>query len=459
MNDHSPTDSHTIRIPPLPPAIQTSILSHLLPPQLPLPQHLLAKSLLQRHLYLPPSPDDLDSFLSPIPEVGVCELLERLVGTGWRVRRVRYGCDGESILAKVEIGEEGVNLHESEVEYPHGSVGTEGIGPGTMSGGVDVLFEWEEGKDGRGWCYLSCTSHKGPESTSTLEWTSDPTSIRNPNITSDTPSSEMVSPQKQEQELDSGDVKAPEGYWTGFSPPSSPSLRPEGGGEGEGEGEDDYWASYDKAYTPAASGRATPMPTPGPSRQHSYTKADRSVPHPEEGTSNNNHIDPKNEAGDSRTLANHDQGVSHENGDHTQIESETEMETLLHSRMRMKIASLLKRLWRKYLPTSDPEYRALTFLSLARSITISITKQNDTQSHGHGGDDTEGIKENFEILYEIYQVLNPKQEGVQIQDGFYRMVEASLAPNGEAGRQEDGNGRGFGVGDRQDSSAQLNYWE
>jgi hypothetical protein len=51
----------------------------------------------------------------------------------------------------------------------------------------------------------------------------------------------------------------------------------------------------------------------------------------------------------------------------------------------------------------------------------------------------------MEMLYEVYQVIKEDTEG------FYRLVEKSLTSPDSLD--------GFGIGNRQDSSAQLNYWE
>ena len=202
--------------PPLPPGIQTTILSHLLPPNIPLPQQLLSKSLLQRHLYLPPSPDDIDAWLNPAPTPGIAELLERLTGTGWIVSGVTYAFDGEHYLARVKVVEDGRGEDEGE--------------------GVDVVFEFEagsgagggeadqvnggqgEGQEGRGWTYHSIHNGQTGNAISNLSWTTD---IQNINtIEEHSGESEDVDGARLGEESHD----APAGYWAGFSPPTSPQL-------------------------------------------------------------------------------------------------------------------------------------------------------------------------------------------------------------------------------------------
>lgn len=394
MNGSSgPQDGVAVTIPPLPPGVQATILSHLLPPAVPLPQQLLSKSLLQRHLYLPPSPDDVDGWLAPLPENGLSGKLERLAGVGWRVDSVQYGGDGESVLARMGVVEDG----------QHGARGER----------VDVLFEWEGGKDGRGWTYLSTGVAPG------LEWRTDPSHLasqRADTMTTEHTNGTHVDPTAPPPESDS----APEGYWSGFSPPTSPLPSHDGGPE-TGTGEDDYWASYGKAYTPA--GGVTPA------IQRSPTVSSTALP-------------PDHTKDDLET-------TPPDRPAQTQAQDDA---SLLRSRMEMKIASILRRLWLAYEPTSDPEHRALTFLSLARSVRAG--------GGGGGGlgngsvSDDSGLRGQLETLSEIYGVL--EKDPQVAADGFYRLVEGSLTGGG--GRPE-GWGWGFGPEDRQDSSAQLNYWE
>jgi len=392
--------------PPLPPGIQTTILSHLLPPNIPLPQQLLSKSLLQRHLYLPPSPDDIDAWLNPAPTPGIAELLERLTGTGWIVSGVTYAFDGEHYLARVKVIEDGRGEDEGE--------------------GVDVVFEFEagsgagggvadqnyggqgEGQEGRGWTYHSIHNGRTGSAISNLSWTTD---IQNINtIAEHSGESEDVDGARLGEESHD----APAGYWAGFSPPASPRM--DADGETLPQGEDDYWASYGKSFTP---GGVTPAVQQSPAM--SRTQTSEQVPRIP-NTSTNTNADP--DAGQKTPPAGEKDG-------------------LLRSRMEMKIASLLRKLWISHLPSSDPELRALTFLSLARAIQ----QPSDTTRIPIGGaGDTEGTKGKMEVLYEVYEVIEDGDK-----EGFMRLVEKSLTSPGSMG--------GFGVASRQDSSAQLNYWE
>jgi hypothetical protein len=383
--------------PPLPPGIQTTILSHLLPPNIPLPQQLLSKSLLQRHLYLPPSPDDIDAWLNPAPTPGIAELLERLTGTGWRVSSVDYGFDGEHYLARVKVVEDGRQAGEGEE--------------------VDVVFEFEAGgerdeadqssggQEGRGWTYHSVHNGRSGSAISNINWTTDVQNINT--IEEHSGESEEVNG------LGSGEENndAPAGYWAGFSPPASPRMNADG--DTLPQGEDDYWASYGKSFTP---GGVTPAVQQSPAISRTQTR--ENVPRASSTLTTNTDTKPS-------------------------PAPTGEKDGLLRSRMEMKIASLLRKLWVSHLPSSDPELRALTFLSLARAIQ----QPSDTTRIPIGGaGDTEGTKGKMEVLYEVYEVIEDGDK-----DGFMRLVEKSLTSPGSMG--------GFGVASRQDSSAQLNYWE
>jgi hypothetical protein len=225
------------------------------------------------------------------------------------------------------------------------------------------------------------------------------------------PVDEPSGTEANEISLNEDSTDAPAGYWAGFSPPTSPRMDEDGNQLPQGE--DDYWASYGKSFTP---GGVTPAVQQSPAASRRQTMD--LTAHPEEE-------EESNIKSTSRT-------PPQENGD-----------GLLRSRMEMKIASLLRKLWISYLPSSDPELRALTFLSLARAVQ---SPSSDRLPINSGADD-EGTRGKMEVLYEVYEVI---QDGDQ--EGFMRLVEKSLtAPGGSMG--------GFGVANRQDSSAQLNYWE
>ena len=412
---------------------------------------------------------------------------------------VRYANDGESILSRLRIREDG--------RLPIGDGGDGGDGDsGDRGEGVDVVFEWEAGVDGRGWTYLSC----GDSGLGNLEWTSDPSQIPNP-INHDTdpstiqqqhpntngngngnphgdggPNGNRETGMGSGMEMEGGG-EAPAGYWTGFSPPTSPSLNSgtDPDHHGMGDGEDDYWASYGKIYTPGGTPSATPggvtpaiQSTPGPSRRNSSTNLHHQVLS-SHLAKNVNDLASKSTPGPTQS---HSQPQSHSQSQSQSQTSSTSTYTtggdgddtgskLLRSRISMKIASLLKRIWTSYLPGSDMESRALTFLSLARQVQSKSSKpvsngngNGNGNGYGYGGvvsrqdeaGDGDGVRERLEILYEIYEVMDPKSED---GEGFYRLVEGCLTTKpGEA--QGGGEGeRGFGMGNRQDSSAQLNYWE
>jgi hypothetical protein len=255
---------------------------------------------------------------------------------------------------------------------------------------------------------------------SNVSWALNP-SLVNPPTSSDPSIEHSESP--NEINLNDQPTSAPQGYWAGFSPPTSPRMDEDGNHLPQGE--DDYWASYGKSFTP---GGVTPAVQQSPGVSRRSTQADVGV---EENTSPRKgskglglgRIPEKN------PNSNSEQGNGHGEG-------------LLRSRIEMKIASTLRKLWIAYLPSSDPEVRALTFLSLGRAVQSS---GSSISPPGGEGEDHEGTKGKMEMLYEVYQVVEEDTEG------FYRLVEKSLTSPGSLD--------GFGIGNRQDSSAQLNYWE
>ena len=309
--------------PPLPPQLITTILSHLLPPCPPLPPSLIAKPLLDRLTFLPPDMDDLDDrdgWFSPYHRQGshpppqrqqqdrhhhqsmrstqsgqfsqqptdfgsnpISERLERLE-RDYTLRSVVYTFDGESFLAKIDISP------------GSSSSGGGGGGPNdddeAVSGGVEVLFSYEQGGKGRGWVYhatkLSIPSSSS-SSSSAASWTADFKSIRipvdpttagqnpqsstdrshhtrpinDPNLPSEPSASDLrnvfgastdhggpvIDGSAHGRNVDSTeqnvvDLSAPEGYWAGFTPPPAPDLSLPNEHEDTDAGEDAYWAMY-----------------------------------------------------------------------------------------------------------------------------------------------------------------------------------------------------------------------
>jgi hypothetical protein len=414
-------------LPPLAAVVQTTILSHLLPPNIPLPQELLAKSLLQRHLYLPPPLDDIDAWLNPVPAPGIAQLLENLAGIGWRVLDVGYGHDGEVYLARVKVVEEGRGEGEGqEVDVVFELDG--GI-PAVAEGGSGQSEENGSGaKEGRGWVYHSIYDGRQGHSMSSITWVNNPSQVQvqlQAEDQSDQPS--FSDHDNHTTNLNDDPTSAPQGYWAGFSPPTSPRM--DENGNHIPQGEDDYWASYGKSFTP---GGVTPAVQRSPAASRRPTQ---DLISPKKGSSAGN---------DNKVATGLGLGANEavEKGQSTNALSGGD--GILRSRIEMKIASTLRKLWVAYLPSSDPELRALTFLSLGRAVQDPNSNLVPTGV----GEDKEGTKGKMEMLYEVYQVI---EEGGGDGEGFNRLVEKSLTAPGSMD--------GFGVGNRQDSSAQLNYWE
>ena len=227
--------------PPLPPSILDLILSHLLPPSAPLPPQLLSRSLLDRHTFLPPSPNDIDAHLSPFPSNPSQPISSRLLELteGYEVDEAGYIHDGEVFLSRVPI-------RPTHSPYPKGD-----------GEGVDLIFEFEEGERGRGWLYRSA---RLPEHDPTeLEWVK---------------SMDPVKPKKGRDARAEEDEQAPEDYWAGFSPPRKTMDLSE---ETKDGGEDDYWKQYGEGgmgETPGIGTSGTPGITDIASKKNASTAQD-----------------------------------------------------------------------------------------------------------------------------------------------------------------------------------------
>jgi hypothetical protein len=203
----------------LPLSVFQPILSHLLPPQPPLPSGLLSRSLLDRLKFLSPDPADFDTHLTPFPSSSSQPISSRLaeLAAGYELDRPTYAHDGEALLARISLR-----------PNPLGG-----------RGGVAVIFEFEEGANGRGWVFHSA---RIPEDVQQLDWVEDIAAVS----------------QKQRGEEDLGEGVALDDYWAGFTPPTPTIELADGGKEG---GEEDHWAKYRDAEVMETPLDEVPGPT------------------------------------------------------------------------------------------------------------------------------------------------------------------------------------------------------
>ncbi|WVQ86172.1 hypothetical protein IAT38_008340 [Cryptococcus sp. DSM 104549] len=457
--------------PALPPTLLTDILPHLLPPS-PLPQELLSKSLLQRLLYLPPSPSDLDAHLSPFPsseDQPVSSRLRELArGHKWGV--AEYTREGEEVFARMVVEKE------------------EG------GDGVEVWFEYEgevAGGQGRGWVYHSArvqvargglVGDKGDEQ----QWVSSPSAL---------PPAELPSPDSPSAAEDADPLAAPADYWAAFddaegekhtqtSLPSYPNgnghahtnghsihfdLPPSPGFEAQAA-EDAYWAMYSRPATaPITPGIRTPGAplahsdsNPGPDG-HSLTNGHVTAPgpapfhphnaHPQSSletyfhptTKAPAHLDPTaaklHESlaqlglAQSQALAN---GAAVMDLAPRGIWRETSED--VRARVRGKIGSGLNSLWTGFAAGAEGEEReekAMEWLRVARGVMDPSASPVLAGSSaggwgGAGGVSTEVLKAKLEVMVDMYEVLNEEEE-VQ---GLWRMVEGVIK-RGAVEQEED----------------------
>lgn len=211
-------------LPPLPPSLIGQILSHLLPPSLPLPTELVSRSLLDRLAFLPPSEYDIDAHISPFPTDPDQPLSTRLhaLARAHEVGRPEYTHDGELHLARILISPTAIGTDQ----------------------GLFVIFEHEVGERSRGWVYHSTRLWSPTEE---LEWVLDVEDVKEKHAS----------------------TTAEQDYWAGFTPPTPRMEAPE---EVVGGGEEDYWKQYGEGTgeTPDVAGvepmkpAIAPVPEPTP---------------------------------------------------------------------------------------------------------------------------------------------------------------------------------------------------
>ncbi|WWD16261.1 hypothetical protein CI109_100687 [Kwoniella shandongensis] len=423
--------------PPLPPSTLTLLLSSLLPPS-PLPQELLSKSLLQRLLYLPPSPTDLDAHISPFPSNTEDQPISsrlRELARGHKLTEVEYTTEGEEVFGRVRI--------VPELE-----------GGSTTEGEVEIWFEFE-GIDGesRGWVYHSARLPVG-QNDGSRQWVKDPSLL--PSTSNDHQEQQQHETSTMRDGMGSyslnddehAQAQAPAGYWAAFdSPPKAQNTfdlpsHIGAGGEGEG-GEDDYWAQYSRPATaPITPGVATPggpssasggvarhfpgMTNTLPSQVRTANGADHNgLGHRVEGEGDGLQLGllhALNGAKDSQP-----RGI---------WKDETGVQ--VRDRLKGKIGNSLKDLWGRYLGEATSmdqvddevlEERAMGWLRISRSVVDSTPTASTITADG----DEIVIRAKLEVLKEMYEVVEEQEHE---DDGFWRLCEG-VVKSQRGGEVED----------------------
>lgn len=432
-------------VPPLPPTILTQILSHLLPPVLPLPHHLLAKPILQRLLYLPPDEDDRDGQINPLPAFGVTAELDRLAAVGFEpvpVTPVDDVCSNHKEEQEQEKGKAGMVVqYASDGEGVFARVRLRAIGEADNDG-LEIKFSYEvdgsapapQGEpraDARGWTYLSCLTMP-----TSLKWTTDPSSISLPSAQDSGAGTSQIGQDAEDHIYRDGtgsstdpstqtetgyypnpssmthENTAPADYWADFSPPSSAHLEVDTDGNGENDGEDDYWAQYNSTYTPAAEGSRTPalqaesVPIENENDRNVGRIQDLGMPTVEKGdqgthgingtTLTSDHIPEADVIVNSSAPAQRAEHPSPPSSIGTRTASPlSRPDDLLRSRMSMKISSILRRTWLEFVDSSssdgyyaeegDREVKAMRWLAIGKERTLSASHVNGNHSRNEGG--------------------------------------------------------------------------
>jgi hypothetical protein len=256
--------------PPLPPAVLTAILTHLLPPTFPLPPALIHPSLSQRLQFLPPDPSDIDAHLSPFPpsksyptstfEQQSPEQHQPLSSRLYALTRdheqthTQYSHDGEQPVARVPLrnpyephrydGSESENTGALDIWFAYTTPAPILANPNTIASSSTSSAVRPEPR----WLFHSVRLPYSPSSSpyatagaagdDRLTWYPSPSNIIN------TP---HFSNLQREAGMDSEADPTPQDYWRDFGP--STSDLPEANAQLQlfdpPDVEKSYWAQYD----------------------------------------------------------------------------------------------------------------------------------------------------------------------------------------------------------------------
>ncbi|WWC89664.1 uncharacterized protein L201_004589 [Kwoniella dendrophila CBS 6074] len=472
----SPPLSTSLIPPPLPLSLITTLLPHLLPPS-PLPQELLSKSLLQRLLYLPPSPEDLDSHLSPFPssdngtEQPFSSRLQELTHGHRLSEKTLYTKEGDEIYAKLSILPEHYDKNENE------------------NASIEIWFEFESSttspQESRGWVYHSA---RIPTTNSIHHFVSTPGELSSINLDAQITTTEFTG-----NDNDQNNLEAPEGYWTAFdSPPSTNSLSLPLT-EHEHDNDASYWAQYSRPATaPITPGIHTPGFQPNIKSPLGLGKTSSNNNDQEEqarklteslnqlglnhlnndikngysisnhssekrgfyidndkDNDNDNHVEIIQQNGnDVNDLSENNHGVNQQDEIPTtntiieQIQmtksNDEESSRQVKERLKAKIQLTLNELWRKHIQDCnelDLEIKAMEWLNFGRKIIDHQSPQSSSPNgfSSSSGDqvDQQVIIGKLEILLDMHEIVNKDKQD------FFRLLESVIKRQPDYRNEED----------------------
>jgi hypothetical protein len=484
-------------IPVLPPHIITTILSHLLPPIPPLPHELIAKTLFDRLRYLPPSDDDVESWLTPYPPAEAptkgSELVERLTGlaNGHELGQAVYATDGEMVFARIPIVPPSTYARPAEAAANPLRSSDGGLEDDGES--VDVILVYEGGENERGWVYHA--SALPSAQIGQLDWKPDLSSVRltpatqSESISLNTPDETTLNPPAGCYAAEPGhgaNGTAPADYWAGFSPPKETIDLSEEYQPDTADQEAAYWAQYSAAATPGANGQSQvqtpagispslgsrPLPQSRQASVHrpkqggeeyggtyerllvdskGMTKREKSIGDlPGLLSALPSSISPRKfEHFDDPTADSDDDQAP--NGHHSQDDPSN-----VRDKVEARVKSTLHDLWRSHTSEGDLDSQALKWFSIGREV-IDSSKAHTSYASGANANGANGsvdpsdlvIRAKMEVLRDMWEVVQDQSErrdGSSPNDSFWRCIEGTIrqAPAGEM------NGHGFD---------QETYWE
>ena len=383
-------------IPPLPPQLVTTILAHLLPPAPPLPASLLARPLLDRLKFLPPSEDDTDAWLSPAPSSsGALTSALDALSIGHQAETPQYAHDGEQLVARLSL---------APLVPP-----TPSADP--LPSGVDIMFSFEDTDQSRGWVYHSAQLSHSTDKEDALSWSSSPA---NP-----------ITPPAEDAE------QSVEDYWKGFTPPTPTADLPQISTEDE---EDAYWASYG-----GQSGSATPARNKS-SANLQRLSAQNPVDSPPERSENDEEMETGEEEmnGSGRVMLDlpTTQGmmdplaallstIPDSMNDERPVSPSREASDL-RDKMKGRIQAGLRDVWAGFTRGTEArpeslEEKALGWLRIARSVVDDkSTFQAGTAFNNDLGEIV--VRAKMEVLRDLYITVREGDE----MDGFWRYVEGAI---------------------------------
>lgn len=350
--------------PPLPLDVRDRVLSHLVPPSIPLPLDLLSKTFIERLRFLPPAEDELDAHLSPFVMAknalnpnALHLALEQLSGS-LKISDTTYAHDGEMTIARTTLSP----------EYEYGSEP------------VDTYFENDTD---RGWVYRGATLDR--TMASHWDWKSHPADVSY--VTEET-----------------------DDYWAGFTPPAEHVQLP------DHENEDDYWAQYDAgAEGPAPESRDEQDLEQEPREPEPVTPPAANIPTPDPAATLSLLLHGMGVQHENK-IENGDDSAGSESPPRTRSDS------VLEQKIRSKVRAALMRAWTEYSAGQDAEASAYEWLRISREISDRPSwgaGAAATVDAGYGDVRSAVVKARIEAAKDIQDVLAD-------QDGFFRLCEEAI---------------------------------